>query len=250
VAVTVDSIEALWESVAEKPGCPFRPEQLAELPEAAQRYLTHAIMPGTPLAAAVRLRMHGDIKLKGWCPFEAEQVIYPRRGLLWQATVWWHGLPIYGYDRLIDGVGAMQWKLLGLFPVMKASGADITRSAAGRLMGECVWLPSALCHPRVNWSQESESLPHACLAREGESTKLRLQLADNGGLAALAFARWGNPEGRGFDYADFGGVVENEATFGGYTIPTRLRIGWHCGTDRFETDGEFFRVTIDEARFR
>ena len=43
---------------------------------------------------------------------------------------------------------------------------------------------------------------------------------------------------------------KDEATFGGYTIPTRLHAGWHFGAKRFEADGEFFRVTIDDVRYR
>jgi len=49
---------------------------------------------------------------------------------------------------------------------------------------------------------------------------------------------------------DFGGIVEEEGTFGGYTIPTRLRVGWHFHEGRFGPDGEFFRVTVDAAMFR
>jgi len=39
-------------------------------------------------------------------------------------------------------------------------------------------------------------------------------------------------------------------SFGGYTIPTRVRVGWHFGGARFEREGEFFRCRIDEARYR
>jgi len=49
---------------------------------------------------------------------------------------------------------------------------------------------------------------------------------------------------------NFGGILEAEGTFEGCTIPTRIRAGWYFGTDRFETDGEFFRATIDQAAFR
>jgi hypothetical protein len=49
---------------------------------------------------------------------------------------------------------------------------------------------------------------------------------------------------------DFGGVLESEATFGGYTIPNRVRAGWYFRTPRFESEGEFFRATIDDATFR
>jgi len=41
-----------------------------------------------------------------------------------------------------------------------------------------------------------------------------------------------------------------ERAFDGYTIPTRLRIGWYFGSERFESEGEFFRVTIDRATYR
>ncbi len=29
-----------------------------------------------------------------------------------------------------------------------------------------------------------------------------------------------------------------------------MRAGWYFGTERFEKDGEFFRVTIDSAGYR
>jgi len=41
-----------------------------------------------------------------------------------------------------------------------------------------------------------------------------------------------------------------EGAFSGYTIPTRMRVGWHFGTPKFDTEGEFFRVVIDDAIYR
>ncbi len=46
-------------------------------------------------------------------------------------------------------------------------------------------------------------------------------------------------------------VAEHGASrFGGFTIPIRLRVGYFVGTDRVESDGEFFRATIDVAAYR
>ncbi|MHC5720684.1 MAG: hypothetical protein ACYTX0_53870 [Nostoc sp.] len=45
------------------------------------------------MASVVRLQMHGEIKLKNWIPFKAEQVICWKRGLIWNATAWMNGLP-------------------------------------------------------------------------------------------------------------------------------------------------------------
>lgn len=252
------SLNALWNS-AVSTNCTFQPDDYSQLPSAAQRYLEHAIAPGTTLAMAVRLRMHGEIKLKGWLPFKAEEVLCWQRGFIWKATVWMNGLPIGGSDRLVDGEAAMRWKLLGLLPVMTAGGPDIARSGVGRMQGEAVWLPSVLCSHDVVWAAADASHPQATLTTLGEPTTLRLSIGPKGQLECCQYPRWGNPNGAEFSYTAFGGLVEEEGSFGGYTIPTRLRLGWYFGSDsteatsdahRFESEGEFFRVTIDDAIYQ
>ncbi|WP_239112358.1 DUF6920 family protein [Halomicronema sp. CCY15110] len=243
------SLDALWQSATPQEQT-FSPDDFAHLPEAARRYLDHAMAPGTKLAAAVRLKMHGEIKLKNWIPFQAEQVVCWQRGFIWSATAWMNRLPIVGSDRIIDGVGAMQWKLLGLFPVMTGTGADITRSAAGRFHTELMLLPSALCLGDVIWSSTEASHLHASFMAQGEQAELDLTIDQTGQLKAAKLPRWGNPDGAAHHYVDFGAIVEAEGTFCGYTIPTRLRVGWYFGSERFESEGEFFRATIDQAIYR
>lgn len=85
---------------------------------------------------------------------------------------------------------------------------------------------------------------------QGESGELALTLDVDGRIKSLSLPRWGNPETKEFHYADFGGVMEEECTFSGYTIPVRLRVGWYFETDRFEREGEFFRCTVDDAVYR
>lgn len=243
------SVDCLWNAAS--PGdLTFQPDQVSGLPEPVRRYLEHAIAPGTKLASAVRLRMHGEIKLKRWLPFTAEQVIVQDRNFIWSATVRMNGLPIRGFDRLVDGDGAMRWKLLGLIPVMTASGPDIARSAAGRVAAESVWLPSELCGGSVVWTSPDASHANARLMVQGETAELDLAVDDKGGIDSLKMQRWGDPDDDGYRYTDFGCIAESEGTFNGYTIPTRLRVGWFIGTPRFDTEGEFFRCTIDEANFR
>jgi hypothetical protein len=194
--------------------------------------------------------MHGEIRLKRWLPFTAEQVIRQGRDMIWRATVRSNMSTIRGFDRFVDGEGAMRWKLFGLFPVMTASGPDISRSAAGRVKAESVWLPSILCGDDVSWTAHDSRHPDAHFKVRTDTQPLALTIDDKGGLKSVKLRRWGNPEGGEFHDVDFGGVVEEEGTFGGYTIPTRVRIGWYFGTDRFEPDGEFFRATLDDARYR
>jgi RimJ/RimL family protein N-acetyltransferase len=130
----------------------------AALPEAARRYLDHATPPATALASAVHLRMHGDIKLGIWLPFEAEQDLGRDGRMLWRATVRGCGLPLFrGFDRLDAGQGEMQWKLFGIVPIVAARGPDVSRSAAGRVLAESIWLPSMLYD--VPWSSTMRAMP-------------------------------------------------------------------------------------------
>ena len=240
-------LDALWQSVP-RASRTFDPQDIAQLPAGVQHYLVHAIAPGTPLASAVRLRMHGHIKLGKWRPFKAEQVIVASGAMIWRARVRLPGMSIRGFDRYVNGKGAMQWKLFGIVPFIRAAGRDVTRSAAGRLAAESVWLPSMLCEPGVTWTANEGGVAHAHFTVGREPLDIALAL-DDGCLQFVALSRWGNPGGGAFRAVDFGAMVEQEATFGGYTVPARLRAGWHFGSDRFESDGEFFRVTIDDARY-
>lgn len=244
------SLEELWESAPISEQI-FNSESLTNLPETARLYLKQAIAPGAKLASAVRLWMHGEIKLgQKWHHFKGEEVICWNRGMIWRATTWMQGLPIWGADRLVDGVCDVQWKILGLFPVMQASGPDVTRSGTGRMQAESVWLPSVLCNPDIAWTALDSAHVRANFTALGEQAELVLEIDRFGGLERVKFLRWGNPEGGEHHYVDFGGVVEAEGTFGDYTIPTRLRLGWFFDSERFESEGEFFRCTIDNAIYR
>jgi hypothetical protein len=243
------TLDELWDS-APAPGPAFSRARVARLPDAARCYLTHAIADGTPLAAAVRLRMHGEIKIRGWLPFSAEQVIVWTRGMVWRATIRMHGLPITGFDRIVDGEGAMRWRLLGLIPLVNASGPDIARSGTGRLAVEAIWLPSALCRDGVEWASREARHAAGRFTAQGHPLEIHLSVNDAGHVGSLRMERWGNPDGGAFRAHDFGGVVEEERTFSGYTVPSRLRAGWFFGSPEFESRGEFFRVTIDDATYR
>lgn len=246
---SADHLEALWSAYAPEPKR-FDPSLVAHHAEPVRRYLSHAIAAGAPLATAVRLRMKGEIKVGDWCPFEAEQVIRWDRGFVWRARVTKSHLPIVGADEWIDGAGSMRWSLLGIVPMARASGPDVSRSALGRVQCEAVWLPSVLLAPDVTWELSDASHLGVEVRMRGHESHADLSLDSSGGLRSFSTTRWGNPEHGEFHDAPFGGYVDAESTFGGYTIPSTIRVGWWFGTDRFEREGEFFRCTLDEVTYR
>jgi hypothetical protein len=246
-----DDLEELWAS-AEAPTATYHPELVEDLPVAARRYFGHAIAPGTPMASAVRLRMHGTIRLKdSWDPFEAEQVLRAHRGFVWRATIRMKGVPVKGFDRWVDGEGEVKWKLLGLIPVAHETGPEVSRSAVGRAQIEGVWLPSAFLAESVSWEGLDDTHTASRVRLGDEESRIELATESDGRLREARMLRWGTPDGIGTEprQEPFGCIIEEERTFDGYTVPSKVRVGWHIGTDRWE-EGEFFRGTIDEATYR
>ncbi|HKU85273.1 MAG TPA: DUF6544 family protein [Casimicrobiaceae bacterium] len=241
-------LEELWDS-APPAAAAFDPANLSTRPAIVQAYLAHAIAAGTPLASAVRLRMHGAIRLKRWRKFRAEQVIVRERGMIWRARVRLCAFTIRGEDRFVGGEGAMSWKVLGVLPLLRAAGPDVARSAAGRVAAESIWLPSLLCDDKVWWHGDN-GVAQARFAVDGHAAEIAIAL-NHGCVQSVSLARWGNPDGGAFREASFGARVDQEATFGGYTIPARLRVGWHFDDpQRFDREGKFFEVSIDKADYR
>ncbi len=243
--------DELW-TTAPEPGPPLTETDLAALPEAARRYLTHAIAPGAPMASAVRLTMHGEFRLKGaWSPFEAEQVLRAHRGFVWRARMKVRGLTISGSDRWVDGEGALKWKLLGLIPVASGEGPSVSRSAAGRASIEGILLPPALFAEALSWETVDPAHTAARVQIGDEISRVEIGLGPDGQVRDAAMLRWGTPDGEDAPYREerFGCLAAAERTFGPYTIPSELRVGWHIGTERWD-EGEFFRCTIDTAEFR
>jgi hypothetical protein len=220
----------------------FSEADLDGLPDPVRGYLRAAIAPGTALATAARVRMRGQIKLGRWLPFQAEELLAPHHGFYWAARA--AGV-IGGFDRYAGGQGEMRWRLLGLVPVMRGDGPDLSRSAAGRVVGEAIWLPTALL-PRfgVDWSATDEHHLTARWRIDDTPAELHLEVDTAGRLRSGVFERWGDPDNTGtYGLHPCGGEVTDYATLGGVSIPSAGCAGWFYGTDRWP-QGEFFRYEI------
>jgi len=222
----------------------FADAELEGLPDPVRRYLGASIASGTPLAAAARFRMSGSIRLgRRWVRFRARQIEAPHHGFVWAARA---GV-IVGSDRYAEGQGAMNWKVLGLVRVMHADGPDVSRSAAGRVGAEAVWVPTALL-PRfgVTWTATDPLHITANYRLDDAEVELLYTLSDDARVRSVVFDRWGDPDNTGtWGHHPFGFEVAGYSTFDGVTIPSAGRAGWFYGTDRWN-EGEFFRSEITD----
>lgn len=221
----------------------FSPAETDGLPDAVRHYFAASVAEGTPLARSARFWMRGSIKVGGrWLRFRATQLESPHGGFVWAARA---GTVIVGSDRYVGGAGGMDWRILGLVPVAHASGADVTRSAAGRGMAEAIWVPTALL-PRfgVRWTEVDPRTISYSYELDGYVTTVQLALDEEGLPTAVDFERWGDPDETGTWSAHrFGFEVKRHATFGGVTIPATGAAGWRPRTEGWK-EGEFFRSEI------
>lgn len=223
----------------------FDEQDTEGLPDPVQRHLRTAIQPGAVIARSAFVRMHGRIKVGRWLPFRARQVLAPHRGFVWSARA--AGL-ITGWDRYVDGAGAMRWTLGGLVPLAHAEAPNVSRSAAGRAAAEAIWVPTALV-PRcgARWSSTGPDSATVHLALDDTDVAATYQLDPRGRATSLVFDRWGDPDGSGaWGWHRFGGEFSAHREFGDVLVPTTGQVGWHFGTDRW-SDGAFFEFTVTEV---
>jgi hypothetical protein len=243
-------VRAAWLGLANRPQPTevFTTELVHDLPEAAQRWLIHAIPPGTPLFSAAEVTMRGEIKLGAWRKFTARQIVTPGAGYIWAATAWVAGLPVRGFDRFSSGSGEMRWRMLGLVPVVTVGGADVSRSAAGRLVSEIVIAPTAF--RSATWTPghtKDHVVGSWLIGAEQESVELRI--GAGGEVKSALISRWGNPDAQPFGRYPFGCTVHTEQSFVGVKIPATITAGWWWGTNR-QAQGEFFRARITAVTLR
>lgn len=229
-------------ALAPEPAGRFGEAEISGLSALVQRYFRAAVQPATPVARSARIAMRGHIRIGRWIPFRADEILTPHRGFAWAARA--AGV-ISGSDRYLGGAGAMDWKLVGLLPVMAAAGPDVSRSAAERASAEAVWVPTSLL-PRfgATWSALGPRDIGVVTSIDDHQVELQISLTSGGLPRSVRFERWGDPDGDGsFGLYPFGGEFTSHATFDGLTIPAEGNLGWHWGSDRW-VEGEFFRFAI------
>lgn len=246
-------LEGVWQSL-EAPSTHqfFTEDMVSDLPAPARRYLLHAIRPGTQLASSVSLQMGGTMRLKPgqeWMPMKARQVLAPPKGFVWRAEVGDGLMRFSGGDHYANGNGRVRFWLWGVIPLVQQAGLNVSRAALGRMVCETIWLPSSLLPQRgVKWEASDDESARATMKIGEETVALNLFIEPDGRLREVRMLRWGDQtEDGGFGYVPFGGRIQKERDFGGYTIPSKVDVGWRLGTDRYF---EFFRARIEKADFR
>jgi hypothetical protein len=234
----------------------FDAEQVAHLPEIARRYFQHAIAPGTPLYSVAEVEMEGTFLLGGKDDFQtysmsARQVLRPPDQFVWVPKMRSGMMTISGSDALVEGQAWTRFWLLGLVPVAnERSSPDLVRSAQFRAAVEgALWLPASLLPGNdVEWEQVGPDEAQLTFRRFEPAIVLRVTLDETGAVKEMVGQRWSNVNAeKEFRLQPFGGTISSEASFQGFTLPTRIAAGNHFGEDAYLP---FFQAHVLGARYR
>jgi hypothetical protein len=226
----------------------FSVESVGALPGPAAAYLRRALAPGAPLARSVDIFMSGTLRLGAeWVPFQARQRVCAERGYLWEGRITAaRGLGRHGADWLCDDDAGSEYALADWWPMAARRGAELARSAAGRLMVDLVWLPPALTPQRgARWARGDER--RAVVTPAGRnSTPVTLVIDPDGRLREASIVRRRVSANGETSLCTYGVSIEQEARVGGFVVPTRLVAAWGIGTDARE---DCMRVAVDNIRW-
>jgi len=231
------------------PAGTFHPRLVEQLPDPVQRWLLHAIEPGTPLCRRAVLEQHGALRLGAWRRFAAVEALAPLEGFIWAVNAYVFGVPVRGFDRYTGGTGELRHTAFGL-RVAAAEGPDVTRSAAARAASELIWVPAVALAPEVEWKPVDESRATALVPGGDRLCEVTLTVRATGELEKVTVPRWTDAGGTPWHEELFAAVCHSEGSFGGYTVPIHVSAGWGHGTPRWSTGGVFVRQVVDRIGYR
>ena len=177
----------------------------------------------------------------------ADEVLNPSKGFVWAARMKMGLVPVTAADHYLSGDGAVDVTALGIFPAAHEAGPDVTRSSRHRAAAESVWVPSSL----LSGAWEAIDTHHARVTTtlDGEAIPMTLTLGEDGRLREVQMMRHGKEGVDTWQLIPYGFLVDEERTFGGYTIPSVIWGGWWYGTEEYDPDtASGFEVL--EAEFR
>ncbi|MEO8686105.1 MAG: DUF6544 family protein [Devosia sp.] len=250
--------DTAWQGLIDRTPAPMRtfdPRSIETMPEIARRYFGHAIAPGTLLSRLAEIEMSGTFSLGTKAqpmPYAmtARQLIAAPHAFVWIASM--HSGPawIAGSDALIDDVGWTRFWLGGLLQVANDGfSEDFLRSAVARPALEAIWAPASLLPERgVRWTAAGLDAADVVIPTTHGEVTINLVLEKSGKVKQVSTLRWTNANSQKvFAYQPFGGTVEAETTFGGYTVPSAVSIGNMFGTGDYFP---FFEAQISAIKYR
>lgn len=211
---------------------------LAGLPHCVQKWMERSGVVGKEKIRTVRLTQRGRMRLeegKPWMPVEAVQYInVDEPGFVWKAKV--KAAPLInlvGRDKYYQGHGSMQFRLLGLVPIVDARpGKEMDQSTLLRYLAEMIWYPTAALNDYITWEEIDAHSARATMTWQGVSASMVFRFNDEGDMVSSVARRYREVNGE-FVLDDWGGVARGYKEFNGIRISNKSDVIWKYKTGDF-----------------
>lgn len=156
-------------------------------------------------------------------------------------------MTISGSDAIVQGAGWTRFWINGLIPVVNLQNSpDLNRSALSRAAMEAMWAPASLLPANgVTWEQIGPDTARLTFSTGIEP--VNMTLGAEGRVLEVVTMRWsGDNADKTFRLQPFGGTMESEQTFEGFTIPTVVKVGSLYGTADYLA---FFQARVTAGNY-
>jgi hypothetical protein len=163
---------------------------LAPLPPAVQTWLRRAGVVGRPHVRSFAARLRTQFRTARDAPFmpalveQYDLFAPPAASRLFFMTAYRAGVPFDAFHRYADGAATMQVRIAGLFPVIDAAGAELTRGETVTLLNDlCLLAPAAVVDAPIRWRTVDARHVEATYSNAGQTVSAVLAFDDAGDLA-------------------------------------------------------------------
>lgn len=204
---------------------------IGTLPEAVRRYVARVLPASGALPRQARLTQTGSMWTRPGgreLPFTAVQELSSVEvAFVWRARFAIAGMPLLSViDRYVAGQGLLEARLLGLVPIMRKHGPEMSEGEALRYLGELPWNPSAmLLNRRLRWRELDDTAVEVSTRVGGVRVSICIEFDAAGDIVRISTP--GRPRMEEANkLRPWVGEFSRYATVGGTRIPTRGEVRW------------------------
>lgn len=210
----------------------------APVPAIVRSYLQRTLGE-RPTPSIVWLRQTGEMRSAPdapWRPFTAEQVINIHHpGFAWLARM--QVMPLLSahvLDCYVDGVGLLEARLCGSWPLARLTGPEVSKGELMRYLAELVWAPHAMLHnPQLSWRVIDATAVEVSARSAHGPARVRL-VFENGDVARMEADDRPRAAGRCIVPTRWQAWCGGYREIGGCRVPTEAVVSWLLDGEPFE----------------
>lgn len=227
----------------------IRPEDLAGLPTAVQKWLHYSQVVGKQRITSARSKQKAVMRMKAknpWLPLEAEQYFtVDQPGYIWKAKV--KAAPfihLAARDKYHRGKGNVLIKLFSMIRVADARGPEVDQGSLVRYLAETMWIPTAALSSYITWTPIDDHTAKATMSYAGVTAEGIFNFNEQGGVTGFTASRYGDFNGQ-YTLETWLITVEEYKEFHGLRVPHKGDVTWKLKTGDFT----WYRFELEELEY-